>query len=227
MPNDSARNIEGIPVSLTSRLTGLVTAISYVLYAQIIIALVAIILGFFESQLLSAFEQGQYASLEAAFAEGELVITLLQLTGIASLIAFIVSAVLILKWIYQANANARQLGALNMSYTPTWSIAYFFIPIFNIWKPYLAMKEIWMASKNPLDWKNAKTNFILPLWWAVWLASNLLNQSVFRLSADAVTLSELTKLNMLSQFSNLLDIPLALVTLALIKAIYRMQHENL
>lgn len=200
--------------------------IRYVLYAQILIAILSIIFGFLEYQLLSAYQEGVYASLQEAFADGEVVIQLLQSIGIASLIAFIASAVLILKWIYRANYNARQLGALNMTYTPAWSIAYYFIPIFNLWKPYQAMKEIWMASKNPLDWRLTKISLILPVWWALWLTSNMLNQSIFRLSASAEELPELMNLNMLSQISNVLDIPLAIVTLAIVNGIYRMQTSH-
>ena len=207
-------------------LKGLTKWINYVLYAQILIAILSIILGFLEQQLLSAYQEGVYASLKEAFADGELTIVLLQGIGFASLIAFIVSALLIMKWIYRANTNVRELGAQNMSYTPAWSIGYYFIPVFNLWKPYQAMKEIWMASKNPLDWRLTKTTPILPLWWALWLISNLLNQSIFRLSADAVELPELMNLNMLSQASNLLDIPLAIVTLAVINGIYSMQSGH-
>lgn len=222
MSNDTSCNSSLI----SDRLTGLVGWIRYVMYAQILIAVVAIILGFFEYQLLSGFQQGAYLSLQAAFDDGELAISLLQVTGIASLLAFIASALLIMRWIYLANSNARQLGAMNMSYTPAWSVGYYFIPIFNLWKPYLAMKEIWMASQNPLDWRTSKTTFLLPLWWVIWLTSNLLNQSVFRLSAEATALPELMKLNLLSQISNAIDIPLALVTLAMINAIYQMQRRH-
>ena len=200
--------------------------IRYVLYAQILIAIVSIIFGFLEYQLLSGYQEGVYASLEEAFADGEVAIMLLQGIGVASLIAFMASAVLILKWIYRANYNTHQLGAQNMTYTPAWSIAYYFIPIFNLWKPYQAMKEIWMASKNPFDWRLTKISAILPIWWALWLTSNMLNQSIFRLSADAVELSELMNLNLLSQISNVLDIPLAIVTLAIINGIYRMQSSH-
>ncbi|MGB5445773.1 MAG: DUF4328 domain-containing protein [Psychromonas sp.] len=200
--------------------------IRYILYAQILIAILSIIFGFLERQLLLDFQAGIYTSIEAAFADGELAIMLLQGVGIASLIAFMASAVLIIKWIYRANFNVRHLGATNMSYTPAWSIGYYFIPIFNLWKPYQAMKEIWMTSKNIFDGQLTKTPLILPLWWVLWLSSNILNQSVFRLSAKAVELSELMNLNMLSQISNLIDIPLALVTLAIINSIYRVQSDS-
>lgn len=200
--------------------------IRYVLYAQILIAVLAIIFQFIEYQLLSAFQKGVYASLTAAYADGELAIEILQIIGILSLIAFVASALLILQWIYRSNYNARQLGAHNMKYTPAWSIAYYFIPVFNLWKPYQAMKEIWLASKNPVDGRFSKNAPILPIWWTLWLASNLLGQSIFRLSASAEKLPELINLNLISQASNLIDILLAIVTYAMINIIYQMQSSH-
>lgn len=113
-----------------------------------------------------------------------------------------------------------------MRYTPAWSIAYYIIPIFNLWKPYQAMKEIWLVSNNPSgNWLVGKTPLIFPIWWTLWLTSNLLGQSIFRLSATAEALPELFNLNLLSQLSNIVDIPLALVTLAIISGIQRMQYR--
>jgi len=202
-----------------------------VLYAQILIAVLAIIFQFIEYQLLSAFREGTYASLAAAFADGKLAIEILQIIGILSLIAFVASALLILQWIYRANYNARRLGAQDMNYTPAWSIAYYFIPVFNLWKPYLAMKEIWLASKNAVDGRLSKSSFaksspILPLWWTLWLVSNLLGQSIFRLSASAEKLPELLNLNLISQASNVIDILLAIVTYSMINTIYQMQSSH-
>lgn len=200
--------------------------IRYVLYAQILIAVLAIIFQFIEYQLLSAFREGLYTSLETAYADGKLAIEILQIIGIASLIAFIASALLILQWIYRANVNARQLDAQNMNYTPAWSIAYYFIPVFNLWKPYQAMKEIWLTSQKSADGHFSKSSPILPLWWTLWLASNLLGQFIFRLSASAEKLPELVNLNLISQASNVIDILLAIVTYAMIKAVYQMQSSR-
>ncbi|WP_019614264.1 DUF4328 domain-containing protein [Psychromonas ossibalaenae] len=199
--------------------------ITYVLCVQIVTAVLAVIFGVLEYQLLSAFQDGIYTSLEQAFAAGETVIELLQGIGIFSLVAFISSALLIVPWIYRANYTVRQLGALNMTYTPAWSIAYYFIPVFNLWKPYQAMKEIWLASADYQDDTSRKVSAVLPVWWALWLTSNMLGQFIFRLSAETQTLSELINLNMLSQVSNVLDIPLAIVTLLMINSIESMQNR--
>ena len=51
-----------------------------------------------------------------------------------------------LKWIYRTNFNLRALSQERMSFTPGWSVGWYFVPIANLFKPYQAMKEIWANS---------------------------------------------------------------------------------
>lgn len=201
--------------------------VRYLLYAQVLVAVVSILSGFIEYQLLSDYQEGVYTSEEQAVADGEASDQRQQIVGILYLAVFIISGILILKWIYRANYNARQLGAKNMDFTPGWSIGYYFIPILTLWKPYLAMREIWQASQEPSDWGFANVSPILPFWWALWILSGMLGQVILRFSLKAEELDELINLNLITQFSNTLDIPLALVTLAIINGIYKMQVRTL
>ena len=135
--------------------------VKYFLYIQIAVAAISMASNFLEYQLLSDYQNGVYTSQEKAVADGEANDQRQQLIAIAYLVVFIVSGFLILKWIYRANYNARQLGASGMKFTPGWSVGWYFIPIFTLWKPYQAMKEIWKASHAPNDWTNAATSSIL------------------------------------------------------------------
>ena len=197
------------------------------LYIQIIVAVVSIISGYLEYELLSDYQNGVYTSQEMAVADGEASDQRQQIVGIVYLIVFVISGFLILRWIHRANYNARQLGAENMKFTPGWAIGYYFIPILTLWKPYQAMKEIWKASKNPSDWESQETSGILPMWWTLWLISNFLGQAVFRLSMRAEEFQELMNLNIITQISNVLDIPLALVLLAIVNRIHNTQKSHL
>ncbi len=200
--------------------------VRYMLYAQVLVALISIVSGYFEYQLLSDYQNGVYASPELAVADGEASDQRQGLITIIYMVVFIVSGFLILRWIHRANYNARQLGAENMAFTPGWSIGYYFIPILTLWKPYQAMKEIWKASKNPSDWGSSGTSSILPIWWTLWLISGFLGQTLFRLSMRAEELPELLNLNLITQVSNVLDILLVLVTLAVVNGIYQMQMSR-
>jgi hypothetical protein len=193
------------------------------LYVQVIVAVISIVSGYFEYQLLSDYQNGVYKSQELAVADGEVSDQRQGLISIVYIVVFIVSGFLILKWIYRANYNARQLGAENMAFTPGWSVGYYFIPVLTLWKPYQAMKEIWKASKNPSYLGSSSASFILPIWWTLWLIVGFLGQAILKLSMRADELPELLNLNLITQISNVLDIPLALVTLAIVNNIYNMQ----
>lgn len=200
--------------------------VKLMLYVQILVALLSIVSGYFEYQVLSDFQNGAYTSQEKAVADAEASDQRQGLVGMVYLVVFITSAVLILRWIHRANHNARQLGAKNMEFTPGWSIGYYFIPILTLWKPYQAMKEIWQVSKNPSDWGSQSVSWLLPIWWTIWLISNALGQAIFRISLRAEELDELINLNVITQVSNVLDIPLALVLLAIIRNIHSMQASH-
>ncbi|MEZ5460524.1 DUF4328 domain-containing protein [Dokdonella sp.] len=193
------------------------------LYAQIVVAIASLISGYLEYQLLLSLQNGTFEAVEIALAESAAGDRRQLVVGVVYLILLIVSAVVILKWIHRANYNARQLGAKGMDFTPGWAVGYYFIPILNLFKPYRAMKEIWKASKNPSRWATQPASRILPLWWGLWITSNILGQVIFRLARRAEEIPELIGLNLVSQISDFLDIPLALALLVLVNEIHAMQ----
>ena len=201
--------------------------VRFMLYAQVLVAVISILSGFLEYELLSDYQEGVYTSQEKAVADGEASDQRQQVVAIVYMVVFIISGILILRWIHRANFNARQLGAQNMEFTPGWSIGYYFIPVLTLWKPYQAMKEIWQASSEPSDWSFTKVSPILPLWWALWIISGMLGQAIFRFSSSAEEIDELMNLNIITQVSNTLDIPLALVTLAIVNGVYKMQVRTI
>jgi len=205
----------------------LTTWVRYMLYLQIVVAVISLISGNLEYQLLSDYKNGVYTSQEQAIAAGDASDQRQQFVGIIYLIVFVVSGFLILRWIHRANYNARQLGGENMKFSPGWSIGYYFIPILTLWRPYQAMKEIWKVSKEPSDWELQDTGAILPLWWFLWLISSVLGQLVFRLSLRAEELQEFINLNIVAQVSDALDIPLALVFLVIVNRVHSMQISRL
>tara|TARA_Y100000768_G_scaffold228041_1_gene172162 strand:+ start:166 stop:828 length:663 start_codon:yes stop_codon:yes gene_type:complete len=87
------------------------------------------------------------------------------------LVAYISGA----RWIYRSNYNIRCLGARDMRFSPGWSVGWYFIPIANLWKPYQAMKELYIKSSN---------SEILPsyflLWWLLYITANILGNIAAR-----------------------------------------------
>ena len=64
----------------------------------------------------------------------------------ATFILFIAAVVLFCPFISRASRNARAFGAPSLRYTPWSSVGVFFVPILNLYAPYLAVREIWRAS---------------------------------------------------------------------------------
>ena len=203
--------------------TGLTKWTKWFLYAQVVVAIIAIISGMLEYQLLSDFKNGVYSSQDQAVAAGEASDVRQGIVGIVQMIIFIISGILILKWIHRANYNARQLGAKDMLFTPGWSIGWYFIPIANLWKPYQAMKEIWKASSNPQSWSTEPVSSMLPWWWFFWIVSGMLGNASFRLAMRAEEIDAFLTANVVTQLSDVTGIPLSLIVLGIISRVYEMQ----
>ncbi|WP_163932494.1 DUF4328 domain-containing protein [Paraferrimonas sp. SM1919] len=188
-------------------------------------AIFSIISNNLEYKLLDDFQHGAYLSQELAEAEATASDNRQQIAGGIYLITFIITGTMILRWIYLANQNVRELGAENLEYTPGWSVGYFFIPILSLWKPYQAMKQLWQASQSPADWQNQSTPGLLSIWWTLWLVGNALGQVIFRLANRAEEIEQFIMLNIINHISDVIDILLAIALMQVVKNISEMQQR--
>jgi hypothetical protein len=193
------------------------------LYAQIVIAVIALVSDWIEYQLLVDIKNGVYELTDAVVEADD---ARQGLVGNAMFCIFIVSGILILNWIYRANYNARQLGAEHMRFTPGWSIGWYFIPIACFWKPYQAMKEIWQASSHPQMWASRPVSALLPCWWVFWIVTHIIDNVAFQLSKGADEIDEFMIANAMNQFSVVIGILLSLITIVMIGKIHAMQMSH-
>ena len=148
------------------------------------------------------------------------------LIGFAQLGVYLFTVVIFSCWIVRANKNVRALGAGGLRITPGWAVGYFFVPIVNLWRPYQAMSDLWRASRNPGSWVATAAGAILPAWWTLWLAANILGQASFRASMAAKTLEAVQVATYLQAASQVADIPLCLVAMALVAQIASAQEAH-
>lgn len=193
------------------------------LYAQVAIAVIALISGLMEYQLLTQFQQGQFSEGPAAEAAGAANDRRQAVIGILQVLIFIASGVAILVWMYRANANVRSLGAQGMKFTPGWAVGWFFVPFANLFMPYRALKELWQASAAPHAWTNEKVSGLFPVWWTLWIVSGVAGQIAFRLALRAQSIDALLGANVAALISDIVSIPLALVFMVIVKRIAAMQ----
>jgi hypothetical protein len=89
------------------------------------------------------------------------------------------AAVLFFVWVYRTNRTARALGAQGMTYSPGWSVVWFFIPLMNLFIPYDVMRELWKASRSKPgeDWRQVAISPLLGTWWAACVAGSVIHYS--------------------------------------------------
>ncbi|MDQ3331938.1 MAG: DUF4328 domain-containing protein [Planctomycetota bacterium] len=147
--------------------------------------------------------------------------------GSVVLAEFLFLAILFLSALSRANANAHALGAEGLTYTPGWTVAWFFIPIANLFKPYLTVRETWRASDPAhLDWRQNHLPKLLPIWWTLWLVSSVLDRVTTAYSRSAESVSELTGLTIMTMASGFVAIVLSVVAATLLYRLYALQERR-
>jgi hypothetical protein len=205
-------------------LSGLSKLLKFCLIVYIAIALASIWSGWLEFSLLQRAERG------ANFTDEEVSANDLrqQAIGILQLVGFIITGIIFLRWKYLSNRNARSFGVVGMEFTPGWSVGWYFIPIASLWKPFQAMREMFKAS-NPDGaeaWHNAPHPGILPLWWALWIISNFSGQIAMRTAVRAESIAQLKASNAAAFVSDLIDVPLGIVAIAVVAKLTTWQSEK-
>jgi len=103
-----------------------------------------------------------------------------QLIGLIFIIIFVLSLIVSARWIYKAAEYNSNLGAADLQYTPGWTVGWFFVPILSLCKPYQAFKQLHQVAVNWRDWQSVSVPSIFPIWWGLWILSNLIGQVLFR-----------------------------------------------
>jgi uncharacterized protein DUF4328 len=194
------------------------------LYLQIAIGVIAVISGALEHSVLSDMQNGNFASESEMTQAAEASDTRQGLVGLFQFLILVVSGICILRWIYVACSNARQLATAPMKFTPGWAVGWYFIPILNLWKPYHAMREIWRVSANPGNPESVPESGLLSAWWFFYIVASLSGNAAFRMTLRAEEIPELLAANGVTLFSDVAGIPLAIIFLAVVRRIHGNQE---
>jgi hypothetical protein len=88
--------------------------------------------------------------------------------------AAVACSVVALCWLHRARRNLDDLGAEGLEYSPGATVAWFFVPVANLYVPWVAVSELWRASAAPQGrWDQASPGPLPVAWWASWLVANL------------------------------------------------------
>ena len=106
------------------------------------------------------------------------------------LATYVIAAILTLIWYGRSVRNARSL-ARGVRTTPVWAVAFFFIPILSLFKPYAVTSELWRSSKSPDRWLGLPDPPALRWWWGLVLTGGLASTIARYLEAPGATVASL------------------------------------
>jgi hypothetical protein len=135
--------------------------------------------------------------------------------------AFIACAVAIGMFLHRANKNARALAGegVPLEYTPGWTVGWFFVPLLNLWKPYRAVGEMFTVSRPT-------GTGMLGVWWAAWIAMNVVGRVSQRYSTSAEAIDEFVTANHIDSAHSLVSILAALTVLWVVRTLHRLQEQH-
>lgn len=195
------------------------------LYLQIAISVIGFVTGTMEYGVLRDMQTGDFVSEAEMLRDADASDARQRVVGILQVLIYLVSGIWILRWIYVACANARDLAAGPMKFSPGWSIGWYFVPFLSLWKPYQAMKEIWRVSANPRDPHAEPDPGLLASWWFFYIMASLSSNAAFRMSLRAEEIGELIGANLVTRISDIAGIPLALIFMVMVRRIHANQQR--
>jgi hypothetical protein len=123
---------------------------------------------------LALFGATVWAYLSGGLDDSARTLAIAAMAGGLFLIAFIACVIIVGRWIYRASANAHALSD-EMTISPGWAVGWFFVPVMNLFRPYQAMREVWLASHFRGNWHGEPTPSLVGLWWGLWIVVNILD----------------------------------------------------
>lgn len=99
---------------------------------------------------------------------------------VAYFIMFWASAICFIMWFWKAYSNLKELGCWTLG-ARGWTIGCWFIPLANLYLPYMYMREMFdgindlLRDKNELNMKWASSRQVL-IWWILFVCVFLFNQ---------------------------------------------------
>ena len=103
-----------------------------------------------------------------------------------------------------------------------------FIPIINLYRPYIIAKEIAVETNNKLieivpDYKPLLNFSFIGFWWGLYLISNYIGQFAFNSILKDDTIDQMITSTIAYMASDITDILAAIVTLIMIRKISKLE----
>lgn len=133
--------------------------------------------------------------------------------ALLSVTALFACFVIVGRWIYRASKNAHTFDA-DLTISPGWAVGWYFVPLANLFKPFEAMKETWLASHFGGNWHRETAPSVLNWWWGLWILTNILGNISFKIADNAPEAAAWIDFT-----GGLLNVSLSLVLISIMKQV--------
>ena len=158
-----------------------------------IVNVIAIVADYSQVQLVERIVSGQAVTWNEAVANDDAQAII---RGIQIFLAIFIFMALLM-WVYRVYRNLQSFSTNDLRFSPGWAVGGFFIPIWNLFHPFLVIREVWKASDPLIDtydkvaWKKAPLSLLVTFWWLLfiisWFIGNIVNQwNIDTMSPEAI-----------------------------------------
>lgn len=148
--------------------------------------------------------------------------------GLLTIFIYIATVITFLMWLYRAHQNLGAFGVAphQLHYSSGWAVGSFFIPFASLVIPYRAIKELWRKSMPDASamFSDLNAPAFFPLWWGLWIASNITDQLYFRLTMQESVSADTAAT--ISVVSGILGILAAFFAIKVVREIELRQSES-
>jgi Domain of unknown function (DUF4328) len=192
------------------------------LTADVLLAALAILAGFFQLSLLQRIAGGE------AVSEGETGMsdTIYGGIGLLQMLALVATGILWLMWLHRAYGNLFLVGRRTADWTPRGAVGYWFAPIINLIWPYRIVKELWLRSADgnvEPSVKELPAPGIVSLWWAIWILNMVVGRILFRRSMAAEEVESLIEVTWLGLLDDLGTVVAGILAILIVRRIQQLQ----
>lgn len=151
--------------------------------------------------------------------------------GAVQFLVYAATAFVFIRWFRRAYRNLAPLGAERTRYKSWWTIAGWFIPIWNVFRPKQLLNDIWRGSDPRLPsrtdaWRDGDVPGLFLLWWLLWIASTYADQVALRLTFTGDTPDELRNGSIAYLVTDAVDAVLALLAIVVVRMTTARQEER-
>jgi Domain of unknown function (DUF4328) len=197
------------------------------LVAIVVLDVIAAFSDLAEIRLLDRIIEGEPVTDDEADASD----TRQAVIGAVQFLVYAATAFVFIRWFRRAYRNFAPLGAERTRFKSWWTIAGWFIPIWNVFRPKQLLNDIWRGSDPGLPprtdaWRDADVPGFFLLWWLLWLASTYADQVALRLAFTGDSPDELRDGSVAYLVTDVVDAVLALLAIVVVRMTTTRQEER-